>query len=466
MLARVVCASLLGSFALIGADARAGSPASRGFVLQDVWVDPVRDLAPDARGAPLISNILYVNRCIGDCILTPGVNDARLNTSTIVDETTMVSEFAYSDDVYDAVIDCLRDVYSPYNVEIVTEDPGPEVFHHEAILAGSPDEIGLPDNVGGIAPASCEPLNNVISFSFANALGEDVEGMCWTVAQESAHSFGLPNHVYDCLDPMTYLEGPCGRKYFRNRAIECGEFEPKECVCGGSEQNSHRELLRTFGEGTPPPPPEVTLLYPDPDAVVGDNFSIFFTAIDPRLVEHVDVFINGAKVDTMPGKDYPDRDENYDLRAPNLPDGYIDIEVRGYNEINGDAGVASATVLKGEPCASSDDCFDFMECSDGRCAYPPASGALGDTCEYDEFCLNGPCAAVGDDRRCSQTCNASVADSCPEGYECRQPGYCWREGGGGGCGAASGEDTGDRLAMLLLSLFAGAGLLMRRRRAS
>jgi len=467
MLARAVCAPLLGSFALLGAfggEARADSPAG-GLINQTVWVDPVRDVAADARAEPLISNILYVNRCIGDCILTPGVNDARRNTSSIVQQTSTVSEFAYSDEVYNAVIDCVRDVYSPYNVEIVTEDPGPEVFHHEAILAGKPGELGLPDNVGGIAPANCEPLNNVISFSFANQLGEDVEGMCWTVAQESAHSFGLPNHVFDCLDPMTYLEGPCGRKYFRNRPIRCGEFELKPCICGGTDQNSHVELMRTFGEGTPPPPPVVTLLYPEPDAAVDDNFSIFFSAVDPRLVDHVDVYINGTKVDTMPGKDYGDRTENYDLTAPDLPDGYIDVEVQAYNEINEEAGVASATVLKGEPCQSSDDCFDFMECDGGRCAYPPAEGELGDRCEYDQFCLNGPCAQVGDDRRCSQSCNASVAGSCPEGYDCLQPGYCWGGGGGGGCGAAGPGAEDGRLPAIALPLFVGAVFLARRRRA-
>jgi hypothetical protein len=455
---------LVGVFAVLAPPATAAHAQARGGpVTEKVWVDPASGLAPDARGAPRISNILFVNRCPGNCLLTPGVNDARLDTSTVIDETTQVSEFEHSDEVFDQVIECLRDVYAPYDVDIVTEDPGDDVFHHEAILAGRPQEIGRPQNVGGIAPYSCEPLNNVISFSFANQLGPDVEDLCWTVAQESAHAFGLPSHVYDCLDPMTYLEGPCGRKYFRNRAIECGEFEPGTCQCGGSAQNSHRELLRTFGPGTEPPPPEVALLYPEADATVDDNFSIFFTAVDPRLVDHVDVYLNGVRVTTMDGHDYPRRAETYDLRAPDHPDGYIDVEIRAYNEISGEAGVARTRVLKGEPCQSTDDCFDFMECSEGSCAYPAPAGELGDECEYDQYCLSGPCAEVGGDRRCTQSCTLGVADACPEGYECLEPGYCWGGGGDGGCGAAGGRDGQLPLAMLGV---AAAALLARRRRAT
>ena len=465
---RRLCAPVLGSFALLAAvtqGAQAEGPGRGGFVSERVWIDPARDLAPDARGAGTISNVLYVNRCAGNCVLTPGTNDARLDTSSIIDESTTITEFDLGDEVYDGVIECLRDVYSPYGVQIVTDDPGDGMFHHEAILAGNPGEIGRPNNVGGIAPASCEPLNNVISFSFANSLGDDVETLCWTVAQESAHSFGLPSHVFDCLDPMTYLEGPCGRKYFRNRGIQCGEFEPGDCACGGTQQNSHRELLSTFGEGTPPPPPQVELLYPEADAAVSDNFSIFFTALDPRLVHHADIYLNGIKYTTVAGHDFGENEEPYQLEAPDHPDGYIDIEVRAYNEISAEAGTATTTVLKGAPCESSDQCFDFMDCESGRCVYPPAEGELGDECEYDQYCLNGPCAANDGDRRCSQSCNAGVADACPEGFECLSPGICWSTGGDGGCCAvAGGQGRDDRLPLVVLSLFAVAIFLLRRRR--
>jgi len=425
----------------------------------------VLDVAPDALAAGDISNILFVNRCPGGCTLTPGNNDARANTSSIIDGTVTLSEFGLGDEAFDEVIECLRDVYSPYNVEIVTEDPGADTFHHEAILAGTPQELGLDPNVGGIAPASCEPLNNVISFSFGNMDGTDPETLCWTLAQESAHAFGLPNHVYDCLDPMTYLPGPCGRKYFRNRGIKCGEFEPKTCVCGVGEQNSHVELLATFGPGTAPPPPEVAVLYPEPDAAVEDGFGVFFTAIDPRLVDHVEVYINGTLSATMPGHNFQNRADDYNIVTPDLPDGILDVEVRAYNDINQEAGSATVTVTKGEPCSSADQCFEFMECSDGRCAYPPPAGQFGDECGYDQYCLEGSCAEVDGERRCSQSCNTSVQDACPGGLECLEPGFCWQSGGDGGCCAvAGGQERDETFPLVALSLFAGAVLVLRRRR--
>jgi hypothetical protein len=467
MRARLVFAAGLGVIAWVGGGGTAAAQraASDGAPrLETVWVDPVRDVAPDALAAGSISNLLYVNRCVGDCVLTPGQNDARANTSSIIESTTTLSEFALGDEVYDEVIACLRDVYGPYDVEIVTEDPGKDTFHHEAILAGLPEEAGLNQNIGGIAPASCEPLNNVISFSFANVEGNDAETLCWTVAQESAHSFGLPNHVYDCLDPMTYLPGPCGRKYFRNRGIECGEFEPKECVCGVSAQNSHVELLATFGPGTAPPPPEVTLLYPEPDQSVTDNFSIFFNAADPRLVHHADIYLNGTLYKTLPGNDYADRDEQYDVEAPDLPDGLIDVEIRAFNEINSEeAGTATITVVKGEPCTSADQCFEFMECNDGHCEYPPPAGRLGDECGFEQYCLEGTCAEVGGERRCADTCNPNVSGSCPDGFECLPEGVCWESGEGGGCCAvAGGQGRDENFPLLVLSLFAGAIVLVRR----
>jgi hypothetical protein len=98
-----------------------------------------------------------------------------------------------------------------------TDDPGEQVFHHKAILAGTSQQGGRPANVGGVAPLDpqCRPINNVISLSFANSLRADWRELCWTVAQESAHAFGL-DHAFDCHDPMTYLPA-CGRQFFRDR---------------------------------------------------------------------------------------------------------------------------------------------------------------------------------------------------------------------------------------------------------
>ena len=454
------------------AAAEPASPDRPRMRTEKVWIDPVADVAADARTSHL-SKILFVNRCPGGCNLTPGTNDARYNTSSIIGGVSRtIEEFSLGDEVFNQVIACLEDVYSPYGVQITTEDPGESALHHEAILAGSPQDVGRESSVGGIAPASCDAVNNVISFSFANSLGPNVEELCWTVAQESAHSFGLPNHVYDCLDPMTYIPGPCGRKYFRNDEIECadlndsGQFVPMPCVCGVGRQNSHRVLLENFGEGTPPAPPTVNIFYPS-DGATGqqDNFSFGFSATDPRLIDRADVYINGTKYLSYPGKDYQNRDQAYSGEIPDHPDGYIDIEVRAYNDLEVE-GVHKVTVLKGEPCTSADQCFPHMSCEEGRCVYPPPSGELGDDCEYNQVCLSGLCGQREGDSEgiCSQTCTFGVSGGCPPGLECVEEGFCWDPSSEGGCCTVAGGQTRDeRFPLAVLSLFAGAILLLRRR---
>jgi hypothetical protein len=467
-LLRAAAAAVL-LFAAAGtAAADPGTGEPRAFRAETVWVD-----APPLRHH--LSHTLFVNRCVGDCQLTVGDNDARSNTSSIIPGNTTISEFDagdQSDVIFDATVECLREVYGPYDVDIVTEDPGTETFHHEAILAGFPEEAGRDPLVGGVAPASCTPLDNVISFSFANAVAQNLSGdrlidtLCWTLAQESAHAFGLPNHVYDCADPMTYLPKPgepwCGRKYFRNRGIPCGDFEPTSCMCSVTEQNSHRELLAAFGPGTLPPGPAVAIQLPGPEAQVSDKFSIFFNAVDPRTVDHAEIWLNGSKYLTLPGYDYFNQDNVYSAEAPDHPDGYIDVEIRAYTDI-GSVGSATVTVLKGAPCDSDDQCFEHMSCDDGRCKYPAPSGELGDSCDYDQFCVSGICAGKDSGGECSQSCQMGVEGACPDGAECIEGNVCYSGSSGGCCTVAGGHKRDERFPLVALSLFAAVLAVLRLR---
>jgi hypothetical protein len=287
--------------------------------------------------------------------------------------------------------------------------------------------------------------------------------MCWTVAQESAHSFGLPNHVFDCLDPMTYIPG-CGRKYFRNKGLPCGEFNVQPCNCGGSVQNSHAQLRSTFGDGVQPPPPEVEILLPNEGSMVQDGFSIYVSAIDPRLVEGVQLYLNGNQYADLPGYGYARRLDSYFFSAPSLPDGYIDVEVRAQNDLHSE-GRDTLRVLKGAPCTSADSCFDNQECVDGACRYPPPPGKLGDRCDFDQYCESGLCPSVSGDRACSQFCNPGLIGSCPQGFDClaaEGTGICWPEGGfgGGGCCSVAGDERfpwGGALLFGLVALALGFG---------
>lgn len=465
MLVRRVVAPLSVFVALASiAGPAAADRAKRPFRTEKVWVDPIKDLAPDAVARAEISKTLFINRCAGGCTITPGENDARANTSSIVGGTPKnLAEFAGTDETFDAVVACVRDLYGPYDVNVVTEDPGSEVFHHEAILAGTPEELGLEGGIGGIAPAACDALNNVISFSFGNLSPDDVEQLCWTVAQESAHSFGLPNHVFDACDPMTYLPG-CYRKYFRNKSMKCGEFAVRACDCGGSGQNSHVELLKVFGPGEAPPASEVLIVAPAADQTVTDDFTVFFYATNTRLVDKVELWVNGTKYASQAGHDDANRNNDYNFAAPELPDGYLDLEIKAYDEI-GTIGSATVTVLKGAPCSSADSCFEYQECSaDGRCKYPPAEGLYGDECVFDQYCLEGTCTEHAGERRCAQTCNPSVAGACPEGFECVDEGGCFPPSTGGGCCSVAGTRRRDAFPLIALGLFGAVFVVIRQRR--
>lgn len=140
------------------------------------------------------SNIIFLNRCVGGCTIYPGYDDSRTNTSSVVagthGQTAYISEFAYGQAEWDDIVECVTRVYEPFGVVITDQDPG-NVSHFEAIVAGTDDEIST--SAGGIAPASCGVINNAITFSFANQ--GSLSQMCWTVAQETAHAFGLDHEL-------------------------------------------------------------------------------------------------------------------------------------------------------------------------------------------------------------------------------------------------------------------------------
>jgi hypothetical protein len=426
---------------------------------------------PDAVRADDVSKIIFLNRCEGGCTIEPGINDARYNKSSIPDMTSYVTEFRHDDATWDAIVKCVQEVYAPYDIEVTDVDPGQNVYHHEAIVAGTPDQIGLGDGVGGVAPSQCTPVNNVISYTFANYYPAAPITICGVIAQESAHSFGL-EHAFDCSDPMTYLPA-CGRQFFRDSLTPCGEFEALEqCQCGGSFQNSHRWLKTVLGETTKPlPGPVVEVITPGEGDEVQDGFRVHVEADDMRGLRRLELHINGTMYATVDGKP---NDSSYQLVAPDdLADGVLDVEVIAFNDIDVPTVVAF-TVTKGSPCQRAEDCRSGQECGDGRCFFPPATGALGDTCDDNRDCVSGLCPRSGDQAYCSEPCFPTNTPTCPDGFTCVEvatnEGVCWpaeEESGGGGCRAGVGRSGrgGAGLALMLAAMAMLVGARPRRRGA-
>ncbi|MGE5187164.1 MAG: Ig-like domain-containing protein [Acidobacteriota bacterium] len=501
-----------------------------------------------------ISPFLYLNRCKNNCTVNgANVNDARSQMSTIPGPGSYtIGEFANvfgqttttattgtclnpdgtsstttcTDDAgcaslgtgavcdtadyeWAQVVQCMKEVYSPYAITVQDTVPAGGVSYTEAIIAGQPGDIGLGMDILGIAPLAgdCSAQDNVISFSFANhhAARDRVFNICWTAAQETAHAFGL-DHEFSfpagdlggpmlpaggmgtasdglsaCNDPMTYSTLCSGEKFFRNETARCGEYMSRDCRCGGT-QNSHQKLINVFGQGQSLiPPPTVSVTLPTDGATVTPNFNTVVNAGSRRGVARVELWLNGYKWNSKIGVPFSDGGQpnpaSYSLVAPNgVPNGNMFLVEKAYDDLGLETDSPPITIHLGAPCTDDSACATGQHCNTGAatatvptggCYWDPPTGNLGDKCTFNQFCTSGICQGNAGDMICTQDCIVGVSDSCPAKYDCVMTtgtvGLCFPSTGGGGCCNAS---TGNGE---LLAHFGFAGLVLgfvvRRRKA-
>lgn len=395
---------------------------------------------------PQISPYLYLNRCTGGCTVHgSSTNDASSHRSSIppAGGTFQISEFANdagetgsaADDEWGAVVQCMKEVYSPYGITVTDIVPA-NVSYTEAVVAGQPGEIGRPVDNLGVAPiaANCEAEDNVMSFSFANHHGGSGEtriyDICWTAAQESAHAFGL-DHEYvftdgssTCRDPMTYRDDCGGEKFFRNFRAQCGEYATRACRCGGT-QNSHAAILKVFGPATPitmAPHVSINGLVPGQQA----TGAVHATAGAQRGIAKVELFLNGSRWAVVGGAPFtttgqPDAD--YALTIPEaVPNSILDVMVRATDDlgISTDSDVISITRVA--PCTDASGCLPDQSCTDGKCAYPAPVGELGAACPYSQYCQSWECVDTDVGKRCVEDCEVDEPSSCPASFTCQDIG--------------------------------------------
>jgi hypothetical protein len=503
---------------------------------------------PTTRFTPTstISPFLYLNRCKGGCTVHSdgATNDARTQMSAIPGPGTYtIGEFAnafgqtgttgtclldsstsctmdvqcgtngpcsLADVEWAAVVQCMKEVYSPFAIQITDQVPAGGVSYTEAIIAGQPGDIGLSSGILGIAPLAndCSAQDNVISFSFANhhSPADRVNNICWTAAQETAHAFGLdhefsfPGNVGGgpvlpqgqegaagdgesaCNDPMTYSTLCGGEKFFRNEAAKCGEYSARVCKCGGT-QNSHLKILSVFGAGQSLiPPPTVAIDFPTGGMLMPNAF-VTGHAGSKRGVATVELWLNGFKWASTNGTPFAligqPNPSMYSIGVPgDVPDSVIDIQLKAFDDLGVEGDSATVTVTKGKAggCNPSvmnadgtiDTCALGQTCdSSGRCAWPAPTGMLGDKCTYPQFCTSGLCEGTSaSDRICTQTCLVGASDACPAGYACAQTsgndGVCFPPDNAGCCSTAGGSSSPWAACGLCALVL---GVVRRRRRA-
>jgi uncharacterized protein (TIGR03382 family) len=399
----------------------------------------------------LSSRTIFLDGCFGaGCTVQFGREDARTNRSSIAEGT--LTEFKYGTVTWDAVVECVKKNYEPFDVEITDVDPG-SAPHWKAMVAGYPEEIGM-EGAGGVSPwGPCGVINNAITFSFANIYAGNVDEICWVVSQETAHAFGL-EHEFLCEDPLTYREDCKPRKYFHNVDAPCGEWNPRACECGGSEQNSFQMLTDLFGPGTVEQP-VVAITAPRDGQSVEAGYAIRATVEDGVPLTSLKAFVNGRLVGEV-------NQEPWVFNAPaTLSDGRHKVELRATNAY-GATSIAEVQAAQGEPCEAADDCADTEACVDGRCVVGPGQpGGLGEICTGNGDCSSGMCGSADDGQYCAETCELG-GGGCPSGFGCIDTpigGVCWKGADdGGGC------STGGGAAGPIALAFAALALAVRRRR--
>ncbi len=455
----------LAATGLARAEDNASLPEPVGSERGYVWMDPTKgDIDPQdvvVKGGSVSSRVIFLNRCVGGCTVRAGYESSINDTSSIISGTRTIGEFTPDNDqVWNQIVQCVRNMYAPFDIEITDVDPG-NVPHFESIVAGTPTQAGFGSSTGGVSPFSCGIINNSITYTFANIYGGDVEEICWTVAQETAHSWGLEHEVL-ATDPMTYLGAACPggaqNHAFQNTTAPCGECSARSCDCGGTTQNSYQDILGIFGSATPSPP-VVTIVDPLGGQAVSPGFSVEVTVADTNGVASVRLEVDGqtsGTVTTVP----------YILDAPdNLDEGVHVVKVTAV-DTQGTEGSTTINVVIGEPCETPGDCSEQGEnltCVGGRCV--PGSGApggLGTNCEEGTECASGRCEHSSEGSYCVEVCTVG-SDDCPGGFDCIEGGggVCWPgDGDGGGCLSADNDTPTLPIALGI----AFAALLVRRRR--
>jgi hypothetical protein len=483
---------MLRSFLLLGALAATASAepvsspgdATERFPIHMVHVDQVTHPA----GATAPTNIIFMNKCTGGCQVTGvngGATDNRTDDSDIAPfgQVATLSAFSQSDSVWQSTMDCMRQMFSRFKVQITDVDPGASP-HMEVMVAGLGAQMQLGSGVLGIADVSCQSIPgncdtfipNALVFAFANDpyySGAPLE-ICATAAQEIAHTWGL-DHVLDATDPMTYNTYHQMRQYKDNQqcgsdclanngtktafGVSCsGTFGNGTHVCMATSTQTQDEVttIQTLF-GASGPTPTISITSPTKNEAVPAGFEIDVTCTSSDGVANVTASVGGVSAGmttTAPFKLHS---------PPQLANGPYTVSAT-CTATGGGAATATVDVMQGKPCKTAGDCSSTETCYAGACVPGPnSSNGLGVTCVMDTDCASGMCANDGTEKHCVLPCDIGGND-CPSGFGCipaGSNGVCWPgadSGNGVGC-----NSTGSGCALVFGFVFVGFIFFRRRR---
>jgi len=185
--------------------------------------------------------------------VTKGTDSSITNSSSIPDAASVrLDAYPHGKDHWDQVIACVKETMAPFDIQVVTADPG-TASHYEVMVGGTATQLQPGLSAGGIAPfISCNAArNNVLVFVFAGQTGT-IPYLCAAIAHEAGHAYGL-SHSLDALDPMTYMDLGA-TKIWQNSDAQCGTSSVEPCRCTGDTQNTFRTPGSKPDRGRPRPP--------------------------------------------------------------------------------------------------------------------------------------------------------------------------------------------------------------------
>jgi hypothetical protein len=436
--------------------------------------------------APAVdTHVIFMNKCSGGCTVANGTTDNRTDKFDFGHGT--LSEFNGSAATWTAVMTCMQQTFSRFNVTITDVDPG-TTPHMEVMVAGTGAQLGEQSGVLGIAdfpcqqpgvPGTCDSfMSNALVFDFANDpyyTNKPLE-ICATAGQEIAHTWAL-DHVIDATDPMTYNMYSGMRQYkdgqkcgsdcsggqspFGLACTGSGGMATHTCALGSATQDEVQVITALFGSSAPDTtPPVVKITAPSTNASVMPGFAITATVTDDQIVASAEAKLDGTSLGVKTSTPFS-------WAAPQtLSMGSHHIEVIG-TDGKGNTTSATVDVSYGNPCTQNSDCSDSTQvCDNGVCvAGPTSTGGLGSPCTGNSDCASGSCGNDGTSQYCVSSCDPA-ASTCPSGFQCDDTGggagVCWpgESGGSGGCNTSGGSS-----APLMLFGLGAMFLAARRRRA-
>lgn len=432
------------------------------------------------------SHTIFLNNCMPNgCLVHVGNDDSRQDISSAASKQGTLTPYP-SDGTWPQVVACVKATMSRFNITVTDVDPG-QAEHFEVMVAGTPQNVGLPNGVGGIASVPCQSiadngcdpyLPNALVFDFANASfvkSGGVNLICSIAAQEVAHAWIL-DHVVEKTDPMTYNDYNGMHQYQDN--MKCGSDcqggqSPFQLQCSGSNdstathpcmsdgsvtQNDVQMITALFGSSNATKP-TVAITAPSNGATVGPTFDVTATCtVSDSTVQQVDIYVDGTLGRSLVSSPY--------TFSATLSPGTHKLTATCTTAAQAQAS-ADITVNVG----SSSGCTDAASCPNkgdvcvmGACvAGATTPGGFGATCTNNGDCSSSLCASDGSNSYCVITCTLGADNACPAGYSCTNAGtmgVCFPGGGdGGGCSTSSDS------APAFLGLGGFVALVIRRRRS-